>query len=113
MQKNSCLLQFPPILLPTNLGLPLHSPSALTEHVSLNLARFYLLYSVIPWYLVFYHVKEVSADDVERDDGGEEGERGQDAAAAPPRGRAAAAFMILSLVNWKLGKRFIRGRLAY
>ena len=30
-------------LLPTNLGLPMHSPSALTEHVSLSLARFFLL----------------------------------------------------------------------
>ena len=37
------MLEFPAFLPPTNLGLLMHSPSALTEHVSLNLARFYLL----------------------------------------------------------------------
>ena len=45
-QKNSCLFEFPACLLPTNLGQPMHSPSALTEHVSLNLARLFLLYPV-------------------------------------------------------------------
>ena len=39
VQNNSCMLEFPAFLPPTNLGLPMHSPSALTEHVSLNLAR--------------------------------------------------------------------------
>ena len=37
-QKNSCMFEFPAFLLLTNLGQPLHSPSALTEHVSLNIA---------------------------------------------------------------------------
>ena len=41
VQKNSSMFEFPAILLPTNLGQPMHSPSALTEHVSLNLARFF------------------------------------------------------------------------
>ena len=36
--KNSSMLEFAAFLLPTNLGQPMHSPSALTEHVSLNLA---------------------------------------------------------------------------
>ena len=61
-------------------------------------------------------MKEVSADEVEGDGGGEEGERGQDAAAAPPRARAAdTAFMILSLANWKNEViRFIHGeRMVY
>ena len=43
VQKNSCVFEFPAFLPPTNLGLPMHNPSALTEHVSLNLARFFLL----------------------------------------------------------------------
>ena len=38
VQKNSSVLEFPAFLPPTNLGLPKHSPSALTGHVSLNLA---------------------------------------------------------------------------
>ena len=42
VQKNSCTFEFPAFFLPTNLGLPMHSPSALTDHVSLNLARFLL-----------------------------------------------------------------------
>ena len=37
--KNSCVFEFPAFLPPTNL--PMYSPSALTEHVSLNLARFF------------------------------------------------------------------------
>ena len=37
-QKNSCMVEFPAFLPPTNIGLPMHSQSALTEHVSLNLA---------------------------------------------------------------------------
>ena len=41
VQKNSSMFEFPAFLPPTNLGLPMHSPSALTEHVSLNLARFF------------------------------------------------------------------------
>lgn len=40
-KKNSCTFEFPAFLPPTNLGLPMHSPSALTEHVSLNLGRFF------------------------------------------------------------------------
>ena len=47
VQKNSCMFEFPASLQPTNLGLPMHSPSALTEHVSLNLARFFLLNPVL------------------------------------------------------------------
>ena len=43
VQKISCMFKFPAFLPPTNLGLPMHSPSALTEHVSLNLARWFLL----------------------------------------------------------------------
>ena len=52
MQKNSCMFEFPAFLPPTNLGLPMHSPSALTEHVSLNLARFFCstLYTIIASY---------------------------------------------------------------
>ena len=41
--KNCCMFEFPAFLPPTNLGLPMHSPSALKEHVSLNLACFFLL----------------------------------------------------------------------
>ena len=37
------MFEFPAFLPATNLGLPMHSPSALTEHVPLNLARFFLL----------------------------------------------------------------------
>ena len=36
VQNNSCMFEFPAFLPTTNLGLPMHSPSALTEHVSLN-----------------------------------------------------------------------------
>ena len=44
VQKKCPLLELPSILLTTNLGLPMHSPSALTEHVSLNfLAGLFLL----------------------------------------------------------------------
>ena len=46
-EKNSCMFEFPTFLPPTNLGLPMHSPSALKEHVSLNLARFFLLNPVL------------------------------------------------------------------
>ena len=42
-QNNSCLLEFPAILLPTNLGQTMHSLSALTEYLSLNLAGIFLL----------------------------------------------------------------------
>ena len=45
--KNSYMFEFPSFLPPTNLGLPMHSSSALTEHVSLNLARFFLLDPVL------------------------------------------------------------------
>ena len=41
VQKNSCMFEFPASLPPTNLGLPLHIRSAVMEHVSLNLARFF------------------------------------------------------------------------
>ena len=41
-KENSCIYKFPTFLPPTNLWLPMHSPSALTEHVSLNIARFKL-----------------------------------------------------------------------
>ena len=41
VQKNSFMFEFPAFLPPINLELPMHSPSALTEHVSLNLARFF------------------------------------------------------------------------
>ena len=34
--KNSCVFEFPAFLPPTNPGLPMHSPSALTEHMSPN-----------------------------------------------------------------------------
>ena len=37
------MFELPAFLPPTNLGLPMHSLSALTEHVLLNLARFFLL----------------------------------------------------------------------
>ena len=47
VQKNSSMFEFAAFLLPTNLGQPMHSPSALTEHVSLNLAWFFLLYAVV------------------------------------------------------------------
>ena len=42
-QKNSCMFEFPALQLPTNLVQPMHSPLALTEHVSLNLAGTFLL----------------------------------------------------------------------
>ena len=44
VQKNSCIFEFPAFLPPSDLGLPMHSPSAL---VSLNLARFLLLDPVL------------------------------------------------------------------
>ena len=47
VQKNSSMFELPAFLPPPNLGLPMHSPSALTEHVSLNLARFFLLDPVL------------------------------------------------------------------
>ena len=47
VQKNSSMFEFAAFLLPTNLGQPMHSPSALTEHVALNLAWFFLLYTVL------------------------------------------------------------------
>ena len=37
------MFECPAFLLPTNLGQPMHSPLALTEHVSLNLAGSFLL----------------------------------------------------------------------
>ena len=37
------MFEFSAFLPPTNLGLPMPSPSALTEHVPLNLARFFVL----------------------------------------------------------------------
>ena len=37
--KNSCMFEIPAFLPPSNLGLPMHSPLALTEHVSLNLKQ--------------------------------------------------------------------------
>ena len=37
------MFEFPAFLLPTNREQPMHSPSALTEHVSLNLAGTFLL----------------------------------------------------------------------
>ena len=47
VQKNSSMFEFAAFLLPTNVGQPMHSPSALTEHVSLNLAWFFLLNAVV------------------------------------------------------------------
>ena len=41
VQKNSSMFELPACLLPTNQGQPMHSPSAMTEHVSLNLAWFF------------------------------------------------------------------------
>ena len=41
------MFEFPAFLLPTNLGQPMHSPSAPREHVALNLAWFFLLYTVL------------------------------------------------------------------
>ena len=41
------MFEFAAFLLPTNLGKPMHSPSALTEHVSLNLAGIFLLDPVL------------------------------------------------------------------
>ena len=41
VQKNSCMFEFSAFLPPTNLGLPMHISSALTEHLSVNLARFF------------------------------------------------------------------------
>ena len=51
VQKNSCMFEFAAFLPPTDLGLPMHSPSALTENVSLNLARFFCstLYAALWW----------------------------------------------------------------
>ena len=43
VEKSSCMFAFTTFLLPTNLGLPMHSPSVLTEHVSLNLASVFKL----------------------------------------------------------------------
>ena len=43
VQNNSSMFEVPAFLPPTDLGLPMHSPSAQTEHVSLNLARFLFL----------------------------------------------------------------------
>ena len=40
------MFEFPAFLLPTNIGQPMHSPSALTEHVSLSLAGTFLLHPV-------------------------------------------------------------------
>ena len=45
-QNNSCMFEIAAFLPPTNLRQPMHSPSALTEHVSLNLAWFFLLHAV-------------------------------------------------------------------
>ena len=42
-QNNSYIFEFPAFMLPINLGQPIHSPLALTEHVSLNLAGAFLL----------------------------------------------------------------------
>ena len=39
--KNSCMFEFPAFLPPTNLGLPMHSPSVLTENMLLNLASYF------------------------------------------------------------------------
>ena len=46
-QNNSCMFEIPAFLLPTNLGQPMHSPLALMEHVSLNLAGTFLLDPVL------------------------------------------------------------------
>ena len=40
-QNKSCMFEFPAFLLPTILKQPMHCQSALTEHVSLNLASFF------------------------------------------------------------------------
>ena len=37
------MFELPAFLPPTHLELPMYTPSALTEHVSLNLARLFLL----------------------------------------------------------------------
>ena len=49
VRKNSSMFEFPAFLLPPNPGQPMHSPSALTEHVSPNLAGFFLLDPVLPF----------------------------------------------------------------
>ena len=41
------MFEFPAFLIPTNLGQPMHSPSALIEHVSLNLAGTFFLDSTL------------------------------------------------------------------
>ena len=52
-KKYSCMFEIPTCLPPTNLGLPIHSPSTLTQLVSLNLARFFCstLYANLSWEL--------------------------------------------------------------
>ena len=46
VQKNSCMFEFPAFLPPTYLGQPMDSPTAMTEHVSQNLAGFFSLHAV-------------------------------------------------------------------
>ena len=46
VQKNSCIFKFPAFLLHTNLGQPMHSPSAMTELPSPNLAGSFSLRAV-------------------------------------------------------------------
>ena len=43
VQKNSCILEFPAFLLPTKVGQPMHSPTAMMEFPSPNLAGTFLL----------------------------------------------------------------------
>ena len=50
-QNNFYTFEFPTFLIPTNLGQPMHSPPALTKHVSLNLAGAFLLDPVPASYL--------------------------------------------------------------
>ena len=53
MQKNSCMFEFSRPLSAHWPRHPMHSPSALTEHVSLNLARFFVRPCTAPkepWY---------------------------------------------------------------
>ena len=46
-QKNFCMFEFPTFVLSTNLEQPMHSPTALTEHVSLNFAGLFMLDPVL------------------------------------------------------------------
>ena len=46
VQKNSCMFEFTASFLPANPGQPMHSPTAVMENVSPNLAGIVLLHAV-------------------------------------------------------------------